>query len=302
LDELRKYIIENQLGEALENRSFREYTTLQVGGKIRLVYLPDTVENFLKFYHYYKTFNLPLFVIGAGSNVFASDDYFNGVVVNFSRLILRYYRIGDIFTCYPGCSVVLLAHRLAKIGYQGGEFLGGIPATIGGAVYMNAGANGREIKDILISAKLLCADGTIKEYKNADLHFGYRKSLLQEGDYIVLEAKFRFTPASPAVVSAYLQELKAKRKASQPIEEKCAGCTFQNPPGHSAWQLIDKIGFRGYRINQAQVSEKHSNFLINKGGATSADLLELIRRIQAKVKEEFNIDLKCEWILVNFPD
>jgi len=300
LDELKQYIIQNKLGEALENRSFQEYTTLQVGGKIRLLYFPDSIDNFLKFYDYYKNIDQSIFVIGAGSNILASDDYFDGVVVNFSRLIVRYYRIGSTFTCYPGCSVVLLAHHLAKMGFAGGEFLAGIPATVGGAVYMNAGANGQEIKDILISAKLLSRDGTIKEYSNADLHFGYRKSLLQEGEYIVLEAKFRFTPAPPEVILERLQDLKTKRRSSQPVEEKCAGCTFQNPPGHSAWQLIDQIGFRGYRINQAQVSQKHSNFLVNKGGATAKDMLELITRIQKKVKEKFAIDLKCEWILVNF--
>ncbi len=300
MDEVKNFILENKLGLALENKSFRDYTTLKVGGKIRLVYLPDTIEHFLIFYQFYKLLNRPLFVIGAGSNVFASDRDFDGVVVNFSKLIVRYYRINTTYTCYPGCSVVRLAYDLARHGLTGGEFLAGIPATIGGAVYMNAGANNYEIKDILISAKLLHRDGSIKEYKKKDLHFGYRKSRLQEEDSIVLEAKFGFRKANPEVVLEFLKDLKEKRRRTQPVEEKCAGCTFQNPPGYSAWELIDKIGFRGYRINQAQVSTKHSNFLINNGEAKSEDLLNLIKIIQEKVKEKYHIDLKCEWILVNF--
>ncbi len=300
MDDVKKYVLTNGLGEIRENRTFKEYTTLKVGGRIRLVYYPNSIDNFLKFHKYYIPLQRPLFVIGAGSNVFASDDDFDGVVVSFSKLPLRYYRVGDNFTCYPGCSVVRLAYDLSRLGYTGGEFLAGIPATIGGAVYMNAGANGSEMKDILVSAKLLCKDGSVKEYKNNELGFAYRKSRLQEEGLIVLEVKLRFTKSDTITVRNKLNELKSKRNSSQPVDEKCAGCTFQNPAGHSAWKLIDQIGFRGYKINQAQVSEKHCNFLINNGNAKSEDLMKLIKEIQENVKREFDIDLKCEWVLVNF--
>lgn len=292
--------MDNELGEVLENMSFKDCTTLKVGGKIRLFYYPNSIENFLAFHEYYRPSGRPLFIIGAGSNVFASDADFEGVVVNFSKLPLKYYRVGDTYTCYPGCSVVRLSYDLAKAGLTGGEFLSGIPATVGGAVYMNAGANGSEIKDILVSAKLLSKDGEVREYKNSELGFGYRKSRLQEEGLIVLEAKLKFKQTDAEKVLKRVKELKKKRTASQPVDQKCAGCTFQNPPGTSAWELIDKIGFRGYKVNRAQVSEKHCNFLINNGGASSDDLMQLIRKIKENVKAKFGIDLKCEWVLVNF--
>lgn len=300
MDDVKKFVLDNKLGEILENKSFKDCTTLKVGGKIRLFYYPNSIENFLTFHRYYRPSGRPLFIIGAGSNVFASDADFDGVVVNFSKLPLRYYRVGDTFTCYPGCSVVRLSYDLARLGYSGGEFLSGIPATIGGAVYMNAGANGSEMKDILISAKLLSKDGVVREYKNLELGFGYRKSRLQEEGLIVLEAKLKFQKEESGDVLKRVKEMKTKRNKSQPVDQKCAGCTFQNPPGHSAWKLIEEIGFRGYKINKAQVSEKHCNFLINNGDARSEDLMELIKQIKERVKEKFDIDLKCEWVLVNF--
>lgn len=300
MDDVKKFILENGLGEIAENMAFKDCTTLKVGGKIRLFYYPNSIENFLAFHEYYRPSGRQLFIIGAGSNVFASDDCFEGVVVSFKKLPLKYYRVGEIYTCYPGCSVVRLAYDLARAGLTGGEFLAGIPATVGGAVYMNAGADGSEIKDILISAKLLHRDGSVREYKNSELGFGYRKTRLQEEGLIVLEAKFRFTKADPEQVLKKVKELKSKRSATQPVNEKCAGCTFQNPPGRKAWELIEAAGFRGYAVNRAQVSEKHCNFLINKGDATSSDMLELIRKIKEKVKEKSGIDLKCEWVLVNF--
>lgn len=300
MDDVKKFISENGLGEISENMSFKDCTTLKVGGKISLFYYPNTVENFLIFHDYFRPSGRPLFIIGSGSNVFAADDDFEGVVVSFKKLPIKYYRVGNIYTCYPGCSVVRLSHDLAKAGFAGGEFLAGIPATVGGAVYMNAGANGSEIKDVLISAKLLDRNGEVREYKNFELGFGYRKTRLQDEGLIVLEAKFKFNPEKPEKVLKRVRELKKQRSATQPVEQKCAGCTFQNPPGKKAWELIDAIGFRRYKINRAQVSEKHCNFLINNGGATSKDFLELIEKIKEKVKNKFGIDLKCEWVLVNF--
>jgi len=300
MNDVKEFIINNNLGKFLENKSFKDYTTLKVGGNIRLVYLPNTIENFIKFYQFYTKYDNPLFVIGSGSNVLASDKYFDGVVVNFSNLDVKYFRLGNKVTAYPSVSVVRLANDLAKVGYTGGEFLAGIPATIGGCVYMNAGANGRETKDILINAKLLDKKG-INIYSRNDLKFSYRKSILQEQPLIVLEAKLEFSrEEEPGKSLKMIKELKHQRRKTQPIDKLSAGCTFQNPKGFSAWELIEKIGFRGYSVNQAQVSKKHANFLINNSNAASDDLIILIEMIKARVKEKFDIELKCEWILVNF--
>ncbi|MCK9536193.1 MAG: UDP-N-acetylmuramate dehydrogenase [Bacilli bacterium] len=300
MTEIKRFILDNQLGKVFENKSFRDYTTIKVGGKIHLVYMPNTIENFLRFYEYFQKFNYPIFIIGFGSNVLASDCDFQGVVVTFRDLDVLYFRLGNKVKAYPGCSVVRLAYDSAKSGYSGAEFLSGIPATVGGAVYMNAGANGGEIKDILVKAKLLSND-EIKVYDNTELSFGYRKSRLQSENSILLEADFEFINESESGMALRkIIELKKLRRKNQPIEKLCAGCTFHNPPGLYAWQLIDRIGFRGYQINQAQVSIKHSNFLINNGNARSDDMIQLIKLIKEKVKERFDIDLECEWILVNF--
>ena len=300
MTEIKNFILNNKLGRVFENKTFRDYTTLKVGGKIKMLYMPNTIDNFLKFYRFYQKFNYPLFIIGFGSNVLASDREFAGVVVSFRNLDVLYFRIGNKIKAYPGCSVVRLAHDMAKAGYAGAEFLSGIPATVGGAVYMNAGANGSEVKDILKKAELLDSEN-IKTYDNEELNFSYRKSRLQTENLIVLTADFELTPEDEkGAALRKIKEFKKIRKKSQPIEKLCAGCTFHNPPGLYAWQLIDRIGFRGYTINQAQVSVKHSNFIINNGNAKSDDMIELIKIIKEKVKERFEIDLECEWILVNF--
>ncbi|MFA7529443.1 MAG: UDP-N-acetylmuramate dehydrogenase [Bacilli bacterium] len=300
MTEIKKFILDNRLGKVFENKTFRDYTTIKVGGKIRLVYMPNTIDNFLRFYEHFRKYDYPLFIIGFGSNVLASDRDFPGVVVSFRDLDVLYFRIGGKVKAYPGCPVVRLAYDLAKGGYGGGEFLSGIPATVGGAVYMNAGANGSEIKDILIKARLL-GNGGEAVYEAKDLDFSYRKSRLQAENLVCLEADFGFEKeAEPGAALKRIAELKKTRRKTQPIEKLCAGCTFHNPPGMYAWQLIDRIGFRGYQINKAQVSNKHANFLINNGGATSADMIKLIELIKEKVKERFDIDLECEWVLVNF--
>jgi UDP-N-acetylmuramate dehydrogenase len=300
MTEVKKFILDNRLGKVFEDKTFRDYTTIKVGGRIRLVYMPNSIDNFLRFYEYFRTREFPLFIIGFGSNVLASDRDFPGVVVSFRDLDVLYFRIGNRVKAYPGCPVVRLAYDLARAGYGVGEFLAGIPATVGGAVYMNAGANGGEIKDILVRARLLGSAG-VKTYENAELDFSYRKSRLQSEGLICLEADFEFEPeAEPGSALKRIAELKKNRRKTQPIEKLCAGCTFHNPPGMYAWQLIDRIGFRGYQVNKAQVSPKHANFLINNGGATSDDMMKLIGLIKEKVKERFNVDLECEWVLVNF--
>ena len=300
MNDLKRYILDNELGKVYENKSFKELTTLRIGGKIQLVYYPNTIDNFLTFYEFFKDLKIELFIIGAGSNIFASDKIFKGVVVSFRDLDIRYFRIEDKVTAYPGCSVVRLAYDLATSGYSGGEFLAGIPASIGGAVYMNAGANGSEIKDILVSGTVL-DNNEIKDFSNEDFEFEYRKSILHSRPIILLEAKFKFFKEKENFLAVRkIKELKEIRKKTQPIDKACAGCCFQNPKECPAWKLIDKIGLRGYNINDAKVSEKHTNFVINEKSATSTDMKQLIDLIKSKVKEKYNIDLKSEWILVNF--
>jgi UDP-N-acetylmuramate dehydrogenase len=298
---VKKYIRKNKLGKVYENKCFRDITTLKIGGKIRLLYLPNTIENFLIFYRFYRTLGYSLFIIGEGSNILASDRDYPGTVVSFRDLDVKYFLAGDTCIAYSGCSAVKLASDLANLGYTGIEFYCGIPATIGGAVYMNAGAHGHETQDVIESATLLSEDGTVVEFENSELKFSYRKSLLQEKPYIVLQAKIRIRKEERIHQAVEkIQELKAIRKSTQPVGVLSAGCAFQNPEGISAWELIDRAGMRGYSVGDAKVSEKHSNFLINNGKATAADMMQLVHTIQEKVKKLFGIELKCEWILVNF--
>lgn len=298
---VKRFIRKNKLGKVDENKSFRDLTTLRIGGRIPLLYLPNTIENFLIFYRFYQTLGSPLFVIGEGSNILASDKDYPGVVVSFKKLDIKYILAGKTCIAFAGCSVMRLASDLARRGYTGMEFYCGIPATIGGAVYMNAGAFGSETKDVIESATLLSADGTVVELHNPELKFSYRKSLLQEEPYILLQAKLRLQKEEKTHQAIEtIKELKALRKNTQPSGVLSAGCAFQNPEGISAWKLIDRAGMRGYSIGDAKVSEKHSNFLTNNGKATAAQMMELVRLIQEKVKKQSGIELKCEWILVNF--
>ncbi|HEX4271468.1 MAG TPA: UDP-N-acetylmuramate dehydrogenase, partial [Rhizomicrobium sp.] len=243
--------------------------------------------------------DLRLSVIGVGSNLLVRDGGIPGVVVRLSSIfgkieILNNGEGGLRVRAGAAALDGAVARAAADAGIAGLEFLRGVPGTIGGALRMNAGCYGREIKDIFVEATAIDAKGNKIKLSSTDMGFEYRKARAAGEDLIFVEAVFEGTREEPAAIRARMEELSANREASQPIKSKTGGSTFKNPPGHKAWQLVDEAGCRGLMIGAAQVSEKHTNFLINTGDASAADLEALGEEVRRRVKEKFGITLEWE--------
>ncbi len=292
------YIKENNLGKYYCNKTFKDITTLKMGGKINLLFYPNSVENFVDFYRFYlnnKKYNL--IIIGNGSNILASSNDYQGIVISFKQIIYKYSIIKNIVFVNSGVMIMDLINYLKKYNLGGIEKLSYIPATIGGMVKMNAGAYKQNISDKLLYVKCIDNNGNIHIYKKEDLKFEYRKCYI---DDIILECVFELDYIDSKIINEIMNKIKNNRITKQPINEYNAGSTFKNFNDIQAWKLIDKCGFRGYCINDVGVSNKHCNFLINKNNGKSEDMIKLINMIMYKIKQEFNYDLECEWILINF--
>lgn len=300
MQDLINFIIDNNLGKISEDITFKDVTTLKAGGKIRLFFKPFSIEKFIEFYQYAIIHRYKVFVIGGGSNILASDDEFKGVVVSFDELDIKYYRIGKKFNCFPQCKVSRISIDSAKMGYTKGEFLSGIPGSIGGVIFMNAGCYNKEIKDILIKCRCIDEDGKVHIYSSEELEFTYRSSLIQKKKLIVLDAWIELDIDIENNALIKIKNWMKSRNDNQPLDKHSAGCTFRNLKDMSAWKLIDQANLRGFTIGGAKVSEKHCNFIINEKNATASDLYNLVNYVKDKVFQKFNINLECEWVLVNF--
>ncbi len=236
----------------------------------------------------------PVMALGLGSNLIVRDGGVPGVVVRLGKAFASVRRIDNVtLDCGAGASGILVSSTARDNGIAGLEFLRSIPGTVGGFVRMNGGAYGSEVKDILVDCDVVLRDGELLTLPLAELGYSYRHSELPEGA-IVVAARFRGRPGESSAIQAEMDRISASREASQPLRSKTGGSTFKNPDGHKAWQLIDAAGCRGLRIGGAQVSEKHTNFLINSGDATSADIEALGEEVRARVKAKSGIDLQWE--------
>lgn len=235
----------------------------------------------------------PVFPVGVGSNLIVRDGGLPGVTIRLPKSFAKVSIEGEHVRAGAAALGITVASAARDASLAGLEFLRGIPGTTGGAVRMNAGAYGRDVADILIEATVIRRDGRIESLSAADLAFSYRHSGLPEGD-IVVEALFRARLGDKAVITAEMDRIAAEREASQPLRSRTGGSTFKNPVGHKAWQLVDAAGCRGLRVGGAQVSEKHTNFLINTGDATSADIEALGDEVRARVKSHAGVDLEWE--------
>ncbi len=284
------------IGLVYENIDLKKYTTYKVGGTGRLLVIPDTIEKLVELLNYLKENNIKYKIIGNGSNLIFVNDY-NGVLIKLDKL--NNVQINDKeVTAEAGASLIGLALKVSRMGLKGMEFATGIPGTIGGAVYMNAGAYKEDMASIIKKVKLLDENDNIIELNKEELEFGYRKSILQSKKYVCLEATFLLDYGNIDEIMALIEKRKQKRIETQPLEYPSAGSVFRNPENGFAWQLIDDIGYKGKRIGDAMVSEKHANFIINVGNANGSDIKELIDEIKNKVKDKYNIDLKVEQEIV----
>ena len=236
----------------------------------------------------------PVMVLGLGSNLIVRDGGVPGVVVRLGKAFAQVTRAdATTLDCGGGASGILVSSNARDNGIAGLEFLRSIPGTVGGFVRMNGGAYGGEVKDILVDCDVVLRSGRMVTLPVADLHYTYRHSELPDGA-IVVAARFRGQPGEPAAIQSEMDRISASREASQPLRSKTGGSTFKNPEGHKAWQLVDAAGCRGLMQGGAQVSEKHTNFLINTGNATSADIEGLGEEVRKRVKADSGVELEWE--------
>ncbi|WP_374281887.1 UDP-N-acetylmuramate dehydrogenase [Novosphingobium sp.] len=237
---------------------------------------------------------VPVMALGLGSNLIVRDGGVPGVVVRLGKAFAKVSRCADLtLDCGAGASGILVSSTARDNGIAGLEFLRSIPGTVGGFVRMNGGAYGGEVKDVLVDCDVVLRDGSLRTLPVEALHYTYRHSELPEGA-IVVGARFKGRPGEPAAIQAEMDRISASREASQPLRSKTGGSTFKNPDGHKAWQLVDEAGCRGLTLGGAQVSEKHTNFLLNTGNATSAEIEALGEEVRRRVKDKSGVELQWE--------
>ncbi len=286
-------------GTYAENAPLKDLVWFRAGGPAEILFRPADAEDLATF-RYAKPADLPVTVIGVGSNLLIRDGGIPGVVVRLPGSFGKIAADGTRVRAGAAALDATVARAAAEAGIAGLEFLRGIPGTIGGALRMNAGCYGREIKDVFIEATAVDASGNIVTLKPDDMAFVYRKSGVPD-DLIFVEAVLQGEAGDPDEVRGRMNALVEQRESTQPVKSKTGGSTFKNPPGHKAWQLIDEAGCRGLKHGAAQVSEKHCNFLINTGEATAADIEGLGEDVRTRVREKFGIALEWEIKRVGVP-
>jgi len=280
-------------GKLTPNAPLAPLVWFKSGGRAEWLFEPKDETDLVDFLHELDP-AIPLMALGLGSNLIVRDGGVPGVVVRLGKAFARIEQLGDTaLRCGGGASGILVSSTARDAGIAGLEFLRGIPGTVGGFVRMNGGAYGREVRDVLVSAKLALRSGELIEWPLDRLGYTYRHSDVPEGA-VVVEATFRGTLGEPEVIGAEMDAIARAREESQPLRSRTGGSTFKNPPGHKAWALVDAAGCRGLRQGHAQVSEKHCNFLLNLGSATSADIEALGEEVRRRVLAKSNINLEWE--------
>lgn len=280
--------------KVLVNEPLSSHTTFRIGGPADYFLLPETADEVKGILEICKEEKLPYFILGNGSNLLVSDEGYRGVIIQLYR---NFNGIKTEGNCIRACAGALLSGIAAAARNEsltGFEFAGGIPGTLGGAVVMNAGAYGGEMKDVLKEVTVMNGDGEILTLPVEELAMGYRTSVVKTAGYLVLEAVISLEKGEQEAIRERMRELTEQRTSKQPLEYPSAGSTFKRPEGYFAGKLIMDAGLRGYTVGGAQVSEKHCGFVINRGGATAGDVCRLMEDVSAIVKEKFGVTLEPE--------
>ena len=276
-----------------------KYTTFRIGGNASVMLTPLNDEQLVSIIKECKKENIKPFILGNGSNMLISDDGLKTVVINMCRPEPSIELVnGDTIICDAGITMSKVCNFALDNGLTGLEFAFGIPGSAGGAAYMNAGAYGGEMKDVLIECRHIDSDGNLGSLKGEELGLSYRTSAYEHNGYIITTLVMKLKKGDKAEIKAKMQELLQRRKDKQPLEYPSAGSTFKRPVGYFAGGLIEECGLKGCSVGGAQVSEKHAGFIINKGGATAQDVLDLIKYVQDRVYEERGIHLEPEVRLI----
>ena len=288
--------LQKLLGEAkvLVQEPMASHTTFRIGGTADYFVMPETVEELAAVLKLCKEEQMPYFILGNGSNLLVGDKGFRGVVIQLYKNFDGIQIDGTKVTAKAGAMLIRVAKESGKAGLTGLEFASGIPGTIGGSMVMNAGAYGGEMKDVVTAVTVLTKEGDIKNLTGDEMNFRYRGSVVEDEGYIVLEAVMELKEGNLEEIQARIDELSIQRKTKQPIEYPSAGSTFKRPEGYFAGKLIQDAELRGYRVGGAQVSEKHCGFVINAGGATAADVMQLMQDVSDKVNAQFGVTLEPE--------
>lgn len=272
----------------------KSHTTFRIGGNAEVFAAPDSAAGVERVLQICREAKVPCTVIGNGSNLLVGDCGVRGVVLQIYRNYADIRIEGTDLYVQAGALLGQTAAAAAREGLTGLEFASGIPGTIGGAAAMNAGAYGGEMKDVLVWVKAIDRDGYVRQYAAAELELGYRTSRIQKEALVVLEVKLTLQQGDPVKIRERMEELKEQRVAKQPLEYPSAGSTFKRPEGYFAGKLIMDAGLRGFSVGDAQVSEKHCGFVINRGNATAADVMALVSQVQTIVEEKFGVQLELE--------
>lgn len=290
-EELCKIVSEDQI---LKDEPMDKHTTFRAGGKADYLMMPSNEEQVRDLVLLLKKENVPYYVMGNGSNLLVRDQGFKGVIIQIARKMNQIRVEGETIYAQAGALLSKIAAQALGEGLTGFEFASGIPGTLGGAVMMNAGAYGGEMKQVIVNACVLTSAGEIAVIPADLMELGYRTSVFAKNRDIILCAQLKLEYGNEAVIREYMDELKEQRVSKQPLEYPSAGSTFKRPEGYFAGKLIQDAGLRGFQVGGAQVSEKHCGFVINKDHATATDILSLMEQVSDKVEEKFGVRLEPE--------
>lgn len=281
-------------GNVRRNEPMKKHTTFRIGGPADYFVIPHSKEELQKAVKLCKEQEAPYYILGNGSNLLVGDKGYRGVVIQVYKNLGRVEVEGEELFAEAGAPLSVAAKQAQRASLTGLEFASGIPGTVGGAVAMNAGAYGGEMKDVLKEVTVLTGDGDFLTIPKEELELGYRTSIVLKRGYLVLSARLALEKGDEGEIAARMEELKEKRVTKQPLEYPSAGSTFKRPEGYFAGKLIMDAGLRGFSVGGAMVSEKHCGFVINRGNATAKDVLDLMREVSRKVRERFGVELEPE--------
>lgn len=281
------------------NEPLSKHTTWRVGGPAEIMCLPESLQDCAAILQMSSACQIPVTLLGSGSNVLVSDQGLKGVVIKTTKLKKIVWK-GMQVTAEAGVSLPFLSQEAYKKSLTGLEFASGIPGTLGGAVIMNAGAYGSSLSQVISRVTTLTEEGRFKIYANDALEFNYRSSVLKSKKELVVEVVLTLQPGDPVRIKNTMEKYLREREAKQPLHQPNAGSVFKNPPGDSAGRLIEACGAKGWRVGDAQISEKHANFIVNLGKAKAADIIQLIEEVKRTVQEKFAITLETEVVLLGF--
>lgn len=287
------------IGEVRYDQQLKDYTTYRVGGVVDYLIMPSSIDNLIKLLKFLEENKLSYFILGNGSNVVFNDNKFDKVIIKLNAI--SNITINDnVIECSAGDSLIKVSNMALKNSLSGLEFASGIPCSVGGAIYMNAGAYNRDIASCLEEVKVL-HNNKIEVLKGEECEFEYRSSIFKKNkEYIILSAKFRLEDGDASQISDLINDRRMRRMATQPLEYPSAGSVFRNPTNDYAGRLIEELGYKGKMIGGAMVSDKHANFIINYQNAKGMDIFNLVNDIKEKVKDTYNIELICEQEFINF--